>query len=147
MRTHFWLPTSGVSVHFFVPELKLIRVLRRFMMVHLPWGEPIFPPFVKCLKSLPNLHTLEIGWLKNSTTTALQTAREGVKLPQIKTLIPPPAAYPLFQHCCGVEDVACVVEFYEGSSDGFFKSLASNRHSKIKQLMIPLVLQGDSSCE
>ena len=82
-------------------------------------------------------------WSRNSATTALQTALEGVKLPQIKALILPPAAYPLLQHCCDVEDVACVVG-YEGLSDGFFKSLASNQQSKIKRLAIPLVLRGDS---
>ena len=107
--------------------------------------EPAFLPFVQCLKSLPNLHTLEIGWLRDAVAPALETALQSVELPQIKTLIIPPAAYPFLRHCRDVEDVACVIGYYQGSSDGFFKSFASNRDSKIKRLVIPLVLEGDSS--
>ena len=113
------------------------------MAVHRPWYHPTFPPFVKCLESLPNLHTLEIGQLEDSNTPALESALQGVELPQIKTLTLPPAAYPLLRRCRDVENVACVVGYREGSSDGFFESLASNRDSKIKRLVIPLVLQAD----
>ena len=80
----------------------------------------------------------------DSDTPALESALQGVELPQIKTLILPPAAYPLLRRCPDVENVACVVGHREGSSDGFFKSLASNRDSKIKRLVIPLVLESDS---
>ena len=85
-----------------------------------------------------------MGYLDGSDTPALESALQGAKLPQIKTLILPPAAYPLLQCFPDVENVACVVGYREGSSDGFFTSLASNRDSKIKRLVIPLVLQADS---
>ena len=95
--------------------------------------------FVECLKSLQNLHTLEIGWTGGSITTILKNALKGVKLPQIKTLIIPPAAHPLLRHCCDVEDVICVVKEEPRSPDGILRSLASKRGSKVKRLAIPLV--------
>ena len=115
------------------------------MRVDLPQGGPTFPLFVRCLEALPNLHTLEMGWMSHHCTTPLRSALKGVKLPQIKTLILPPVAYPLLQHCCDVEGVACVVGYREEPTDEFLKSLASNQHSKVKRLMIPLAPHVDSS--
>ena len=94
--------------------------------------------FIKCLESLPNLHTLEI-WGDGATTTILEKVFKRVKLPQIKTLILPPAAHPILRHCHDIEDVVYVVRDGTWPSDGFLESLASNRNSKIKRLAIPLV--------
>ena len=102
-------------------------------------------PFVKCLESLPNLHTLEIGWTDDSITTPLMKALKGAKLPQIMTLILPPTAYPLLQRCRDVENVVCVVKDKTPSFDGFLGSLASNRDPKVKRLAIPLILWADPS--
>ena len=113
--------------------------------MHLPQRYLAFSLLAKCLNSLPNLHTLRVCWFKWFDTPALQDALQGVDLPQIKTLIIPLIAYPLLEHCRNVENVACLVGYYEGVSGGFPKSLASNRHSKIKRLAIPLVLRADSS--
>ena len=100
-----------------------------------------FPSFVTCLKSFPNLHTLLIGAVHGSVTTQLKKALKCVKLPQIKTLILPPAAHLLLKHCRNVEEVFCVCYKYETvPSDGFLIALTSNRKSKIKRLAIPLVL-------
>ena len=108
------------------------------------WDMSTFPLFVECLKSLPNLHTLSIGRATDSNTTPLENALQGVELPQIKNLIAPPAAYPLLQRCCNVEDVVCAIRDITGpSSDGFFESLMSNRDSKLKRLAIPLALLPD----
>ena len=115
------------------------------MRVHLSGSRPIFRSFIKCLEALPNLHTLEMGWVSHSDTTLLRSALKGVKLSQIKTLILPPTAYPLLQHCRDVEDVACVVRYNEELIDKVLKSLTSNRHSKVSRLAIPLVLEADSS--
>ena len=110
------------------------------------WDLAIFPLFVGCLKSLPSLHTLEIGWSNDFITTPLENALKGVKLPQIKTLIIPPSAYPLLQRCCNVEDVVCaIMHLTIPSNDGFLRSLASNRDSKVKQLAIPLALLSNPS--
>ena len=129
-----------------LPRSRLIHALRRFMTVHLGLGWSTSFPFVKCLKSLPNLHTLEIGWVEYSVTTLLKDALKGVKLPQIKTLILPLVAHPLLKHCPNVEEVFCAFYRYENvPSDGFLRSLAFNRNSKVKRLAIPLVLWPSAS--
>ena len=107
-----------------------------------PW---VFDSLVKCLESLPNLHTLEIRQMHHPSTISLQSALGGAKLPQIKSLTLPPATYPLLQHCHNVEDVTWVTRYQEQSSHQLFRYLASNRHPKVKRLVIPLVMQGDSS--
>ena len=103
------------------------------------WDRSYFSPFVKCLQSLPNLHTLEIGRVNNFATAKLKYALMGVELPQIKTLTLPPAAYPLLQHCRDVEDIICVAEGRDITPDGFLGSLPSKRDPKVKRLAIPLV--------
>ena len=107
------------------------------MTTYLTQDVPILPSFVKCLESLPNLHTLEI-W--GTTTPSLEKTLKGVKLPQIKTLIIPPTAHHLLRHCHDVEDVACVVKDDDMVPGSFLGSLASNQDSKIKWLAIPLDL-------
>jgi len=104
--------------------------------------------FIKCLESLPNLHTLEIGQedgylaplLKKNT---LKFKPKGVKLPQIKTLILPPTVHPLLKYCPNLEHVDWVVGDRAIPSDEFLGSLASIRDSKLKRLTIPLVLPGN----
>ena len=110
------------------------------MTVHLLWDETAFYPLVKCLRSLPNLHTLEVGWVNPFTATTLEDALRGVQLPQIKTLIMTPDIHPLLRHCHNVEDVVCVVGYRTTSFDVFLGSLASNQGSKIKRLAIPPAL-------
>ena len=117
----------------------------RFMTVDLAWSRSSFPPLVKCLQSLPNLHTLKIGRVDNANMTPLKKALKGVKLPQIKTLIIPPTAHPLVRHCCAVEDVVCAVWDQNASPDRFIKSLVSNRNSRVKRLAVPLVMWNDPS--
>ena len=101
------------------------------------------PFFVKCLESLPNLHTLEIAWSGNPLGSQLRKALEHVKLPQIKTLIMPATAHPLLEHCPEVEDVVCVVMHWNVSSGAFHRSLAFNPGSKVRRLAIPLTPRCD----
>ena len=115
-----------------------------YLWKNFPWTGSIIPLFVKCLESLPNLHTLEMKSAEG-TTTPLHKALKGVKLPQIKTLILPPAAHPLLQHCWDVEEVVCVVRRDTAHSGEFLGSLASNRDSKVMRLTIPLVLWDNPS--
>ena len=110
-----------------------------------PWNGFGFPPFVKCLESLPNLHTLEIGWADDRITVPLKNALKRATFPQIRTLILPPVAYPLLRHCRDVEDVVCAVWFQTVLPDGFLISLASNRNSKVKRLAIPLATWANPS--
>ena len=115
------------------------------MTVDLVWSKSTFHPFVRCIQSLPNLQTLEIGWVDDFVTTPLKHALRGVKLPQIKTLILPPSAYPLLQHCHDVEDVVCVAGYQTISPGGLLRSLTSNRDSKVKRLAIPLIMWANPS--
>ena len=129
------------------PRLELICILCRFMTVCLMWGDSVLPLFVGCLESLPNLHTLEIGQVHGFIDAPLRKALSGVNLPQIKTLVLPPATYPLLNHCSDVEDVVCVIGYRTILSEEFLESLASNPDSKVKRLAIPLVSRSNSSRE
>ena len=74
-------------------------------------------------------------------TGPLENALKCTVLPQIKTLIIPPAAHPLLRPCHDVEDFVCVVRHAPTStpSNGILGFLASNWNSKVKRLAIPLV--------
>ena len=112
----------------------------------LPWSESTIPLFVKCLESLPNLHMLEIPWADASVGSPLKKALKHIKLPQIKTLILPPAAHSLLRNCRDIEDLACASEASRKfPSDTILGSLASDRNSKIKRLVIPLILWANPS--
>ena len=109
--------------------------------MYFTWSPTLFTQFAECLKSLPNLHTLTIGNAEDSSTTPLANALKGADFPQIKNLTLSPAAYPLLQHCRNAEDIVCTIRDVTGPSrDGFFRSLMSNRDSKLKRLAIPLAL-------
>jgi len=104
------------------------------------------PMFVKCLESLPNLHTLEIGMLNyHPRTSNLRNAIKDVKFPQIKALILPPTAHPFLKHCPNVEDVDWVMRDRTMTSDEFLGSVASIRGSNVKRLAIPLIVPGSPS--
>ena len=107
--------------------------------MHLAWSWTIVSPFIKCLESLPSLHTLKVGWVEYSIMTPLKDVLKGVKLPQIKALIIPLAVHPLLQHCPDVEDVVCVIMDETLPCDGFLRSLTSKRGSKIKRLAVPFL--------
>ena len=115
------------------------------MTVYIVCDNSAIPPFVRCLKSLPNLHTLEIGQADGSITAPLENAIKRIQLSQIKTLIIPPTAHPLLRHCPNVEDVVCVIRDYTIPSDEFLESLTSNQDSKVKRLVIPMALWTDPS--
>ena len=113
--------------------------------MHFLWDSE--PTFVKCLESLPNLHTIEIGiglMYGRPRTALLREALQRVKLPQIKTLTLPPAAHPLLKHCPNAEDVDWLIGDDVKVSDEILGSLP-NRDSKIKRLTIPLVLSENPS--
>ena len=127
----------------FVSGSGLIHVFQRSAIVHVGFDSSALSSSVKCLKSLPNLHTLEMGGMDDFITTPLKKALKSVELPQIKTLILFPTAHPLLQHCRNVEDVACMVRYQTVFPAGFLRSLLSNQDSKVKRLTIPLIM-GDN---
>jgi hypothetical protein len=116
-------------------------------MMYLAWDESMIPLFVRCLESLPNLHTLETPWADGHFTSTLEDALKRIKLPQIKVLLISPAAHPLLQHCHSVEDLICVDRSRgpDIPSDIILCSLASNRNPKVKRLAIPLALWANPS--
>lgn len=67
----------------------------------------IFEIFVRCLVVLPNLHTLEVISMGTHYSEPLRNALNGIKLPQIKTLILPSMAHCLLRHCPDVDDLTC----------------------------------------
>jgi len=116
--------------------------------VQVLWSNTTLPKFVKCLETLPNLHTLEIGRANGDVTAPLKNALQHVELPQIKVLILPPTTYPLLQRCRNVEDVICVARNVRKeviSSDEFLGPLVSGQDSKVTRLAIPLVWCGNTS--
>ena len=130
---------------FLHPWLWLICVLRRFMAFELMRDTTLSVSFVKCLESLPNLHTLSIGGAYLPNTASLTKVLEGVNFPQIKTLTLHPVIYPLLKHCPNVEDVVCRTRGITNPfCDGFLRSLMSNQDSKLKRLSIPLALLPDA---
>ena len=130
---------------FLAPQSELIHVLSRFMTMRSLW-DLAAPTFIKCLESLPSLHTLEIGFVYyNPRAPILKNALKGVKLPQIKSLVLPQVAHILIKHCPNVESVDWVVGDTTVVSDEFLESLASIRHSKIERLAIPLVSYNNPS--
>jgi len=111
------------------------------------WNNSSLPGFIKCLGSLPNLHTLEIGQVDYYPTPLLRSVLGDVELPQIKALILPPTAYPLLGKCPNVEEVVCVsmgMDFLF-VFDEFCESLVSNPDSKVKRLTIPLISSSNPS--
>ena len=112
------------------------------MTLNFPLEEAHISLFVKCLDSLPNLHTLELAWSYFLLSRKLKKALRHLELPQIKTLILPVDAHPLLEHCPEVEDVVCAAMFdSRGALEVFLRSLASNRDSKVHSLAIPLTSQ------
>ena len=73
-------------------------------------------------------------------TTSLEKALKRIKLPQIRTLILPPAAHSILRHCHNVEDVVYVARDITWPRYRFPKSLGSNRNSNIKRLAFSLIL-------
>ena len=96
------------------------------------------PELFKCLESLPNLHTLEMGEVGYYPPFKLRSLLERVNLPQVKALILPAYAYPLLDNCRNVEDVVYVVQHGVAPSDEFCEPLASNQNSQVKRLAVPL---------
>ncbi|KAG5340348.1 hypothetical protein C0989_002078 [Termitomyces sp. Mn162] len=69
--------------------------------------------FVRCLKVLPNLHTLQILRAHSQMTTHLKNAFGQHKIPQVRTIVLPDYAHNVLRACPEVRVVMCNCE--EGS--------------------------------
>ena len=130
-----------ISIPLFLGRALIIVLLRRFIKIYLSEYGPATSLFVKCLQSLPNLHTLEIEWTSGNIGIALGGALANAEFPNIRTLIVPTTAYPLLRHCPGVENIVYVPSWGWISTyheRDFFESLASIPDSKVKRLVVPL---------
>jgi len=131
---------------FSFPGSGLTCILRRVVSLDVAFKSG-FPVFIEFLQSLPNLHTLEVRWWDpyDFFGEPLGNVLKRVKLPQIRTLIIPPAAHPLLRYCHELEDINLViVEGWMGYSDSVHRSLASNQNSKIRRAAIPLFWESSS---
>ncbi|KAG6886856.1 hypothetical protein C0992_001978 [Termitomyces sp. T32_za158] len=63
--------------------------------------------FVQCLKTLPNLHTLQILRAHTQMTTHLKTAFAAHKLPQVHTVVLPNHAHNILRACPEARVVMC----------------------------------------
>lgn len=71
--------------------------------------DAILPAFASCLKSLPNLHTLELCHVHQEMTTKVRKAFEGVVLPSVRTVVLPTIAHHVLGSCPNIEDITCNV--------------------------------------
>ncbi|TFK69229.1 hypothetical protein BDN72DRAFT_840707 [Pluteus cervinus] len=70
-------------------------------------SEAVLGSLVRCLKSLPNLHTLQIYRAHTQMTTHFKITFEGHLLPQIRTIILPTYAHNVLRCCPNVTTVVC----------------------------------------
>ncbi|CAE6381150.1 unnamed protein product, partial [Rhizoctonia solani] len=84
------------------PYVKLVTVtLTRFQT------SKVLPPFVKLLRALPNVHTLEIPHAHSAMTGALKQAFEGKTFPTIQRIILPTCAHEILRCCPEIREVTC----------------------------------------
>lgn len=68
----------------------------------------VLPPFVKLLRTLPNVHTLEIPHAHSAMTTALKGAFEGNAFSSIEKIVLPSCAHEILRCCPSIREVTCV---------------------------------------
>ncbi|KAF8679434.1 hypothetical protein RHS04_04813 [Rhizoctonia solani] len=84
------------------PYVKVVTVtLTRFQT------SKVLPPFVKLLRALPNVHTLEIPHAHSAMTGALKQAFEGKTFPTIQRIILPTCAHEILRCCPEIREVTC----------------------------------------
>lgn len=72
-----------------------------------PNSGAVFSAFAKCLQSLPNLHTLQIGGIIGPVEMPIKTAFKGYRFPQIRTVVFPTLAHHILSSCPQVRNVTC----------------------------------------
>ncbi|KAF8761803.1 hypothetical protein RHS01_01214 [Rhizoctonia solani] len=84
------------------PYVKVVTVtLTRFQT------SKILPPFVKLLRALPNVHTLEIPHAHSAMTGALKQAFGGKTFPTIQRIILPTCSHEILRCCPEIREVTC----------------------------------------
>jgi len=70
--------------------------------------DKVIKDFARCLRALPNLHTLEITSIELLCTRShLRAGFKSITLPQIRTAILPASAHHILRHCPNIEDLTC----------------------------------------
>jgi hypothetical protein len=101
--------------------------------------EAILETFVKCLTVLPNLHTLEVTSIGTKYSQPLRKALNGIKFPQIRTLVLPSMAHCLLPHCPNLNDLTCTPFCPD---EGFIESLAAGKQ-KLRRFAV--LFPGDAT--
>jgi len=84
--------------------------------------DKVIKDFTRCLRALPNLHTLEITSIESlSVPSQLRAGLKSTTLPQIRTAILPSTAHHILRHCPNIEDLTCSPG---GPDKEFIESLA-----------------------
>ena len=101
--------------------------------------------FVKCLTTLPNLHTLEIVsiWRTEAVDafqTALRKEKPRFQLQRVRRLILPPAAHRLLGCCPSVEDLTCCSV---RPGEYFIGSLVASKLNHLTKLSVMYLGGGD----
>jgi hypothetical protein len=123
LRIHCWRRTFGKQLSNIFTVLSdpvshsvMSVTITRYRM------DMILPAFANCLRSLPNIHTLELCHVNQEMTTRLKEAFDGVTMPSIRTIVMPAIAHHILRSCPNVEDVTCTV----GDGSQILGTIASN---------------------
>ncbi|KAF8679868.1 hypothetical protein RHS04_04806 [Rhizoctonia solani] len=90
----------------------------------------VIPPFVRLLKALPNLQTLEIPHAHGSMTSILKSYFEGNVFPTIQKVVMPTCAHEILRCCPGIREVTC----NEGDGGTLVSALVSAGCSSLEVL-------------
>ncbi|EAU92311.1 hypothetical protein CC1G_00530 [Coprinopsis cinerea okayama7 len=71
-------------------------------------SDMVLPTFTKCLKAMPNVHTIHVLHAHTQMTSHIKAGFEGVSLPTIRTLIIPGYCHELLKTCPEVRSVQCI---------------------------------------
>ena len=119
---------------------KPVLTVQRTLMVDFADNPPKTPGrFVKCLTTLPNLHTLEIVSMQGdekiqSFAIALERTGTQLQVREVRTLVLPPTAHQLLRHCPNVEDLTCCATEPDEDSVESLAACRSNRVAKFSVL-------------
>ncbi|CCO34711.1 hypothetical protein BN14_08818 [Rhizoctonia solani AG-1 IB] len=69
--------------------------------------ENVIPPFIRLLKALPNVHTLEVLHAHGSMTSILKTHFEGCTFPTIQKVVMPTCGHEILRCCPSIQEVTC----------------------------------------
>ncbi|KAJ3538052.1 hypothetical protein NMY22_g5327 [Coprinellus aureogranulatus] len=92
--------------------------------------ETVLPAFLKCMKNLPNLHTIKVLHAHTQMTTAIKNTFERASLPTIRTVVVPAFCHEILRACPEVRSVWCTEQ--DGSK--LVGALGKGKCNKVEEL-------------